>query len=76
MKQQKIQWRKIPSVTTGGKPYFYRGNAIGSSIVWNRGLQAYVCTLWGKEIGQFETVAMAKLMVQKTFDNTLGMKPN
>jgi hypothetical protein len=37
------QWRKIPSVTSGGKQYFYNADTvIGKlSIVWNRFAQSY-----------------------------------
>lgn len=67
----KIQWRKIPSVTPGGKPYFYRGDAIGSSIVWNRYTRTYHGTLWGKEMGQFQTVLEAKKRIQFFFEQNL-----
>lgn len=64
----KITWRKIPSVTTGGKPYFYRGDAIGSSVVWNRGTKKYHATLWGKEVGRFDAVKDAQKAIQNVFD--------
>ena len=38
-------WKRIASVTTGGKPHFFRAyDASGqwvASIVWNRGVRAY-----------------------------------
>ena len=64
----KITWHKIPSVTTGGKPFFYRGNAIGSSIVWNRIDLKYHGTLWGKNVGLFDSVTDAKKAIQRIFD--------
>ncbi|MEK6879635.1 MAG: hypothetical protein AABY22_08520 [Nanoarchaeota archaeon] len=65
----KIQWRKVPSVTTGGKQYFYLGNVTGSSVVWNRKDKKYHGTLWGECIGLFNTVLQAKKEVQQKFDN-------
>jgi len=40
-----MQWTKIASVTTGGKPFFYRaydsqGNWL-ASVIWNRSMRAY-----------------------------------
>jgi hypothetical protein len=64
----KIQWTKIPSVTTGGKPYFYRGDAIGSSIVWNRADKKYHATLWGKFLGWFDNIPSAKKAIQLKFN--------
>ena len=38
-------WRKHPSVTTGGKPYFYRlfdqAGDWQASVIWNRSVRAY-----------------------------------
>lgn len=40
-----MKWHKNPSVTTGGKPFFYRAySADGkwiASVVWNRSVRAY-----------------------------------
>ena len=40
-----LTWKKIPSVTTGGKPFFYRaycGQKWAASVVWNRAVRAYL----------------------------------
>lgn len=34
-----MNWTKIPSVTTGGKPHYYRSNPF--TIVWDRAVSAY-----------------------------------
>lgn len=70
MKQQKIKWEKFASVTGGGKPYFWRGNAIGSSIVWNRHNKQYHASLFGKSLGLFNNVNEAKRIVQNVFDES------
>lgn len=39
-----IAWRKIPAVTTGGKPFFYQLWEDGewrATVVWNRSVRAY-----------------------------------
>ena len=66
--KQTIQWRKIPSVTPGGKPYFYHGNAVGSSIVWNRVDKKYHATIFGVQIGLFDSISQAKKNVQAYYD--------
>ena len=63
----KIHWHKIPSVTTGGKPYFWHGNAI-SSIVWDRIDKKYHATLWGEQIGLFASVSQAKKAIQQEYE--------
>ena len=39
------QWRKLPSATSGGKPFYYRLYTLGgqwaATIVWNRSVRAY-----------------------------------
>lgn len=44
-----LEWRKNPSVTTGGKDYFYTsGGENGSTIlhiVWDRREQRYACQI-------------------------------
>lgn len=39
----KIEWTKVSSVTTGGKPHFWNGVIDGHSycVVWDRGLRQW-----------------------------------
>lgn len=40
-----MTWRKVASVTTGGKPHFYRMYTTDgqwlASVIWNRAVRAY-----------------------------------
>jgi hypothetical protein len=54
-----MRWRKVPSVTTGGKDYFYVRNHGQDSIVWRRDVRAYGLTLNGKLVNYYSTVPEA-----------------
>jgi hypothetical protein len=65
-----MNWRKIPSVTTGGKPYFYHavdpnGGWLGT-VCWNRSFRAYACEAKPAQLlGYASTVAQGKAIVRK-----------
>ena len=62
-----ITMRKYPSVTTGGKAYFYvayyHGGRIGS-IVWHRDRQAYAVEWVGRIYGYAADLPAARTMLQ------------
>jgi len=68
-----ITWLKHPSVTKGGKPFFYRGvsnNTLIGSVVWNRDVRAYhaVAILpqgGANSLGYFSTPTQGKRAVAK-----------
>lgn len=60
-----LTWKKCPSVTTGGKPFFWiaRPTEIPSpvlSVVWGRFQQKWSAQIDGKQVGLFETPEAAK----------------
>lgn len=73
-----MNWHKVSSVTTGGKPFFYickdKKRNISMEIVWQRGFKG-----WGVydniARGQLITVALtlpkAKKLAQDWLDNKL-----
>lgn len=42
MKTNKIQWEKVPSVLTGGQPYFWISIPRGYVVVWNRQKEKWI----------------------------------
>lgn len=67
-----LEWRKIPSVTEGGKPYFYRGyfgSQWAASVVWNRGVRAYAVEVRGtpdRLVAYVPTVAEGKALAVRS----------
>lgn len=62
------QWERMPSVTTGGKAYFYVRNdftsyphPIRQSIVWDRQAKSYCLSHNGLEIGYTLSVVAGKI---------------
>jgi hypothetical protein len=65
-----MNWRRIASVTTGGKPYFFRADG-GRSVVWHRGYRQYHATAHGQSLGFFDNVQDAK----KAAEKAVGVNP-
>ncbi len=72
----KIQWDKVPSVTYGGKPYFY--NTVTTdyyarrTVIWDRQEEAWVVKgpqtrehYSGKVYSLFDSAAKAKRFVEE-----------
>ena len=58
-----LDWRKAPSVTTGGKPYFWVGYAGGQLlywVVWDRYAQKWAVTDANKTLAYFDSAAAGK----------------
>lgn len=69
-KQASVTWKRIPSVTTGGKPYFfraYREDKWAGSVVWNREVHAYAVDVAGGDrlVAYVSTVREGKALVEK-----------
>jgi len=63
----KLTWKKFPSVTTGGKAYFYHAYLDGArsgSVVWNRRYQAYAIEVEGISKGSNHDLKTAKSIVK------------
>ncbi len=61
------EWKKMPSVTTGGKPYFwlyYLGNKRIASVVWNRKEQSYALETEGIDLGLVDEPKTAKKRIE------------
>lgn len=61
------EWKKFPSVTTGGKPYFwlyYEGKKIVASVVWNRIEKMYAVEIEETNMGYMENLKSAKKNVE------------
>ena len=68
------EWKKIPSVSTGGKDYFWLYYEIKgkkyedykkiASVVWNRKVMAYALEINGKDDGIADTLPIAKKRVE------------
>ena len=63
-------WKRLPSVMTGGKPYFYtRYDAdtypytVRQCIVWDRAVRAYRVEHNDKLVGLADSVPRAKYML-------------
>lgn len=60
-------WNKVASVSTGGKPFFYTRYdttsypyTVRQSIVWDRHVRAYACTVNDSTKAYRDTVISAK----------------
>ncbi len=61
------KWKKVPSVTTGGKPYFwlyYEGKKIVASVVWNRIRKLYHIDIEEQDMGYLEDLKNAKRNIE------------
>lgn len=71
-----LTFRKIDSVTTGGKPFFYRAydeldNYVGS-VVWNRDVRAYhVCGIT-RTLAYVSTPQQGKALIRAYASNPLA----
>ena len=78
MSQHLAGWRKIPSATTGGKPYFYhlydRDGHWQATVCWNRSVRAYAVEYLkrlengirtGTLLGYVSTVQAGKALIAK-----------
>jgi hypothetical protein len=72
MTMAELNWQRHPSVTTGGKPFFWyaylNAERVGT-VVWNRGTKSYHVGYRGRHIGEIGTVQAGKLMVHNAFNN-------
>ena len=59
----KLNWNKIASCTTGGKPFFYHGPN-GAAVVWNRREKSYMAEYGGNLLAYVPTVRRAKAIVE------------
>lgn len=62
-----LTWRRVPSVTTGGKAYFfnaYVGADYCGTVVWHRGARQYLAEYAGRPIGWYDTVRAGKAAVR------------
>jgi hypothetical protein len=69
----KTIWEKMPSVTTGGKPYFWVHRAENGcfwTVVWNRIAERWVLeTSTGSILGYFDTDKEAKKAAEEPIKN-------
>jgi len=68
------EWKQVPSVMTGGKPYFYvRRSIVGMlRIVWNRQIKAWVGEYEGPlytrdAMGPFKSANAGKLHLDRVY---------
>ncbi len=75
--QRKITWKPCPSVTTGGKPFFYvaKFNNDNYFVVWNRMLQLWALQRWDVTLKYFKSKEQAKKYCeQEIFKSDLTVK--
>ncbi len=65
----KIKWKQVPSVMTGGKPYFWHSLSAGA-VVWDRIEKRWAArTVIGRIIGHFKNPAKAKKAIEQYLNN-------
>ena len=69
-------WKRIPSVTTGGKPHFFRAyDAEGhwvATIVWSRSVRAYAVETSREFVEYVSTVPAGKRVVRLALAQKAG----
>jgi hypothetical protein len=62
----KIPWKKCPSVTPGGKPFFwcYVSGYVRHTICWDRVEKRWALNLAGKHMGYFDTDREAQIRAE------------
>ncbi len=61
----KIKWKQVPSVMTGGKPYFWYSLVFGA-VVWDRFKKRWTArTVDGGIVGHFKNPAKAKKAIEQ-----------
>ncbi len=75
MTKTKLNWEKCPSVSPGGKPYFWylvlniKDNRICFHVVWNRIQEKWVVQKNHEYVTYAESAEKGKKFVEELFEN-------